>query len=270
MVVGTKLQTRGISNLEDEPYHWHSALIRWNKILHAKPTTMKNIELIALIALSWLVIRLFEKGNWSVLGLKPTTSRLKLALILFVITALCCASEFFLRMYFGKEQFALNPSINPGLALTGIWLNVESVLFEELLCRGVGLYILLKKWGQKWAIFISAIVFGLLHILDNSALSHPVQALLTFGYTFIMGLLLGYAYAKTRSLYMPFAIHFGWNLTQNFIFPAGPFGNSLFISVLQPEVTVSYLVYFMMLFFPKLSAMGFDFLILKRQNHVGN
>ena len=230
---------------------------------------MQNLELIGLIVISWLLIWWYEKGNLSVLGLAPTGKRLQSAGLLFLITALCCATGFLLRMYFVQEQFVLNPGANLALILTGIWLNFKSVLFEELLCRGVGLYVLIQKLGQKWAILISAFIFGLLHVLNPEALSHPVQGLMTLGSTFIMGLLLAYAFARSKSLYLPFAIHFGWNLTQNFIFPDGPFGNQLLISAAQPEVTVSYFVYFVMILFPKVSAIGLDYWMLTKMDGKG-
>ena len=144
---------------------------------------MKNLELIALIILSWLLIWLFEKGKLSILGLKPTANRLKILVLLFGVTALCCSIGFFMRMYFGKEVFALNPQLTTTLILTGVWRVFESVLFEELLFRGVGLYILIKKVGQKWAILISAIVFSFLHINIGG---NVVQVITTVNFTFFM------------------------------------------------------------------------------------
>lgn len=226
---------------------------------------MKNLELVALIAFSWLLIWLFEKGNLSVLGLKPTVNRFKIFVLLFVLTALCCSTGFFMRMYFAKEVFALNPNLSTSLVLTGVWRVFASVLFEELLCRGVGLYILIKKIGQKWAILTSAAVFSFLHINISSNI---VEMIATVSFTFFMGLILAYAYAKTGSLYAPFAIHFGWNLMQNFVFSEGPFGHQLFVSVLKPEVTVSYVVFFSLILLPKISAIVFNYLVFKKSQFI--
>lgn len=222
------------------------------------------VEIIGILAISWLLIWLFEKGNLSVLGLKPVKRNLVYAAVLFVTTALCCASGFLMRMYFGEEQFMLNPAFSLSLVFTGIWLNVKSVLFEELLCRGVGLYILIKKLGQKWGIVISAVIFGVLHWLNEGAFGNIIQMAAVFAFTFSMGLLLAYSYAKTFSLYLPIAIHLGWNLTQNFIFPDGPFGNQILLTRIQPEVTVSYPVYFSMLLLPKISAILTGFFVVRR------
>jgi len=226
------------------------------------------LQLIGLLAISWLLIWLFEKGNLSVLGLTPTKDRLKYFTILFVVTALCCSAGFFMRMYFAKEEFGLNPKTNISFILTGIWVTLKSVLFEELLCRGVGLYILIKKIGQRWAIIFSAIIFGLLHWLNSGVFGNGQQMLIVFAYTFTFGLVFAYAYAKSFSLYLPIAMHFGWNLTQNFIFPERLLENTLFVSVLQPIVTVSYFVYFTILLFPKICAIVIDWLIIKRHRQI--
>ena len=110
---------------------------------------MPNLELLIVIVISWILIWSFEKGNLSILGLSPTISRLKYAAILFVVTASCCSTGFFMRMYFSYEEFGLNPKTSVLFVLTGIWMTLKSVLFEELLCRGVGLYILIKKLDRN-------------------------------------------------------------------------------------------------------------------------
>lgn len=229
---------------------------------------MQNLELLVVIAVSWILIWLFEKRGLSVLGLRPTMSRLKYAGLLFLVTAACCSAGFLMRMYFAKEEFALNPKTSMSFILAGIWLTLKSVLFEELVCRGVGLYILIKKIGQKWAIVVSATIFGLLHWFLGGVFGNGLQMLIVFAYTFTFGLVLAYAYAKSFSIYLPIAMHFGWNLTQNFIFLDSGSENTVFVSVLQPIVTVSYFVFFTILLLPKISAIVIDWLIINRHRQV--
>lgn len=226
------------------------------------------VEIIGLLAISWLLIWFFEKGNLSVLGLSPTKIRLKYAAILFIITAICCSTGFIMRMLFAKEEFILNPQTDTSFMVSGIWLTLKSVLFEELLTRGVLLYILIKKIGQKWAILISAMVFAALHWNNMEILGDIKQMAIIFFWPFAFGLVFAYAYAKSFSLYLPIAMHFGWNLTQNWIFPDSASGNTLFISSFQPLITVSYLVYFTMLLLPKILAIVIDYLIIKRHKLI--
>jgi membrane protease YdiL (CAAX protease family) len=228
------------------------------------------LQLIGLFAISWLIVWLFDKHNLSVLGLMPTKDRLKLCFYLFIVTAICCSTAFVLKMYFAKEQYTINSKLTTSLIFSELWDNIRGVLTEELLCRGVVLYILIKKLGSKWAIIISSIIFGLLHWLNNGIFGNAIQMSIVFLFTFCMGLLLAFSYAKTFSILIPFAIHLGWNLTQNFIFPDKPEGNRLFILAAQPPiVTVSYLVFFVMLLVPKISAIGLDYLIVSRQKQIG-
>jgi membrane protease YdiL (CAAX protease family) len=227
------------------------------------------IGIIVQLTLSWLLVWLFEKGNLSFLGFYPTKKRLFDFVLFFLITAICCSTGFFLRMYFGKEQWGLNPSLTPNLILDAVWWNVKSVLFEELIFRGVIFYILIKKIGSLKAIVISAIAFGIYHWFSHEVIGNPTQMAMTFVITGIMGLLYAYGYAKTFSLYIPCAIHLGWNLTQGFVFSQGPIGNGIFIQVMpQPNVTVSYLVFFIILLVPMVSALLINFLILRQRNQA--
>ena len=172
-------------------------------------------------------------------------------------------------MYFAKEQYALNRNLTVNIIFSGVWETLRGVLTEELICRGVLLYILIKKVGTKWAIIITSVVFGLLHWLNNGIFGNIIQMSVIFAFTFGMGLLLAYSYAKTFSILISTAIHFAWNLTQNFIFPDRPEGNHIFILANTPPiVTVSYLIFFLLILFPKVSAIGLDYLIMKKQKQI--
>jgi len=227
------------------------------------------IGIIVQLTLSWLIVWLFEKGNLSFLGFYPTKRRILDFALFLLITAICCSTGFFSRMYFAKEQWQLNPFLSSSLILEAIWWNTKSVLFEELIFRGVIFYLLIKKIGAIKAIIISAIAFGIYHWFSFEVIGNPTQMVITFATTGIMGLLYAYGYAKTFSLYIPCAIHFGWNLTQGFIFSQGPIGNGIFVQVTpQPTVTVSYFAYFTILFFPMLSALVINFILLKKRKQV--
>ncbi len=226
------------------------------------------IGILVQLAISWLIVWLFEKGNLSVLGLFPTRKRLVDFMIFFLLTAICCASDFFLKMYFGKQQWIVNPSLSFNLLLSGTWWNIKSVLFEELIFRGVLLYILIKKLGATKAILISAIGFGIYHWFSQEAFGNIIQMAIIFTITGIMGLLYAYGYAKSFSLYIPCAIHLGWNITRSVIFSETVIGNQLLIQVKPiPEVTVSYPLFLILLIFPMASALLTNYLLLKRRKH---
>ncbi|MEO7307328.1 MAG: CPBP family intramembrane glutamic endopeptidase [Ferruginibacter sp.] len=223
------------------------------------------LGIIVQLLVSWLIIWFFEKGNLSVFGFYPTKKRLFGFALFFMVTAVCCSSDFFMRMLFAKQQWELNPKLTANLILTGIWWNVKSVLFEELIFRGVLFYILIKKLGHTKAIIISAVAFGIYHWFSHEVLGNITQMAITFVVTGIMGLVYAYAYSKTFSLYYPIAIHLGWNLTSSVVFSKSILGDQLFTQVQPvPEVEVGYFIFFCILILPMLSAILINYLILKR------
>ncbi len=77
-----------------------------------------------------------------------------------------------------------------------LMVAVAAPVLEETLFRGVILKALLKKYQPFKAILISAVAFGAFHM-------NPWQ----FLYATVLGLLLGYMYWKTKSLFYPIIIH---------------------------------------------------------------
>jgi len=230
-----------------------------------KPLTGIIVEL----AVSWLLVWLIEKRNLSVLGLTPTKKRITDFILYFIITAICCSTGFFMRMLFAQEQWEINPAISWQLILKGAWWNLTSVLYEELIFRGVVLFILIRRIGALRAIIISSIAFGIYHWFSFNQLGNYQQMAFTFFTTGIFGLLLAFAYARTASLYAPIAIHFGWNLAHGFIFSQGPIGNGVFVPVsAQPQVTVSYLTFYTIMVLPLLLTLVTNYLLLKRKPAV--
>jgi uncharacterized protein len=217
------------------------------------------------LALSWLIIWLFEKGNLSFLGLLPTKKRIADFILFLVVTAICCSTGFFMRMYFAGESWEVNPQLNAKLVFDGLWWNLKSVLFEELIFRGVIFYILIKKLGSLNAIIISSIAFGIYHWFSFGILGDTRQMIFIFLITGTIGLVYAYGYAKTFSLYIPIAIHLGWNFTHNFVFSEGNIGSGIFIQPgPQPAVTVSWFIYLVVTFFPMLSMILINFFLLKK------
>jgi uncharacterized protein len=225
------------------------------------------IELLALIALSWVIALILRSGSLvSMLGLNASKKILLVALLLFLITAVCCLSGYFFRTVLANEQFVSNGDLRLATFGKGLWETVRSVVFEELLCRGVLLYILIRKFGSGPAIIISATMFGLLHLLTIADWTNALQIALTFAFPFLLGLVLACAFARSGSIYVPFSIHLGWNIIQNFVFPDNPNVISVFVISDQPIVTVSYFAFFLIFAFPKIAAIVVNYVILKRMN----
>lgn len=227
------------------------------------------LGIIVQLLVSWLLLWLFEKRGLGALGFYPTKKRLTGFVLFVIVTGLCCSSDFIMRMVFAKQQWQLNPKLTAGLFFSGVWWNIKSVLFEEFIFRGALMYILIKRLGAVKAIIISAICFGIYHWFSFEVIGNPVQMVIVFLMTGVMGLVYAYAYSKTFSLYYPTAIHLGWNLTSSFIFSKGSIGDQLLVQVKPvPEVTVGYFIYTCITFIPLLSCWLINFFMLKRMKQA--
>jgi membrane protease YdiL (CAAX protease family) len=85
-------------------------------------------------------------------------------------------------------------------------------LAEELMFRGYPFQHLEKGIGAAGAIAVFSLLYGLLHLLNPGAGRWGVVN------TVLIGILLSIAYLRTRSLWLPWGIHFGWNATLGSIF----------------------------------------------------
>ena len=83
-----------------------------------------------------------------------------------------------------------------GIILFFINVAVLPAIFEEIICRGFILQAL-RKYGDWFAIVVSSIIFGIIHL-------NLVQA----PFAIIMGLILGYTTVKTKSLWLAIILHF--------------------------------------------------------------
>lgn len=99
-------------------------------------------------------------------------------------------------------------------ALTSAWV-------QELIFRA-GIYRITEEWlGTWWALVISALLFGLIHLTSAgatliSALAVSLEA----------GILLGAAYTLTHRLWMALGIHMAWDFANDGIYGVGVAGQT--------------------------------------------
>lgn len=188
------------------------------------------IGILIQLAISWLLLWLIAKKDLTILGLKPTTSRLKNFIFGFIISAavftLYCLTTAFLT----DNDWTINTDFSIRDFLSSTWWTINSVLFEELIFRGALLYILIQKINERTACFVSAIAFGIYHWFSFGVFGNPVQMTYVFISTGIWGLMFAFAFSKTKSLYLPTGLHLGWNLFNIVVFSQGPLGHQILIS----------------------------------------
>ena len=94
------------------------------------------------------------------------------------------------------RKIAMEQMLKGPVWIVLISVSVFAPFFEEWLCRGIILRGLLKKMKPGWAIVISALIFGLIHMNLWQAIP-----------AFIIGVVLGYVYYKTGSLKLTMLMH---------------------------------------------------------------
>ncbi len=104
----------------------------------------------------------------------------------------------------------------PSLVVRALAIAIVSSVVEELIMRGVVLRILAEGVGRWWALAVSSLVFGALHIANpNSSVTDGMILVIE------AGLLLGAAFLWTERLWLPIGLHGGWNFALAAIF-GGP------------------------------------------------
>src|ERR1700730_9917071 len=178
-------------------------ILTGNKVITA---TMATFAAAALA--NAITVRIYERGQLSAIGLgwRKTSSR-----------------EFVLGLGTGAGAACavLLPPISTGAAFFAkvpasehIWASVALVLFvllfaafgEEMLFHGYAFQLLIRRVGAFATILPAAVIFGLAHMFNENS------TWLGIGNTMLFGVLFGYAYLRTSSLWLPIGLHFGWNV----------------------------------------------------------
>jgi uncharacterized protein len=182
------------------------------------------------LTISWVLLWLLDKKDLTVLGLKPTTERLLNFLFGFIVSASVCTIYCLTTTFLTNNTWTINTDFSTRNFLSSTWWTANSVIFEELIFRGALLYLLIQKTNERTACFISAFSFGVYHWFSFGVLGNSVQMIYVFISTGIWGLMFAFAFSRTKSLYLPTGLHFGWNLFNIVVFSQGPLGHQLLLN----------------------------------------
>lgn len=214
------------------------------------------IGIIVQLIITWLLLWYFDKSGLSALGIRFTGKRISMFLGGFLLSACVCIAYNLFTTAFVGNGWAIISQFSAVQLLKSIWWVLKSVLFEELLFRGALLYIIIRQIGTVKACLVSAVCFGVYHWFAYGVFGNPVAMLYTLLLTGITGFVFAYAFAKTRSLYLPVALHFGWNFVHIIVFSNGPLKGQIFQKTNEQQATGTlslFIFLFQMLALPLLS-----------------
>ena len=105
-----------------------------------------------------------------------------------------------------------------------LWFSagLQAAFLEEVVARGI-LFRFLEEFGGSWfALALSSALFGFGHAANPNATVFSSLAI-----AIEAGVLLGGAYMLTRNLWLAVGIHFGWNVTQGYLWDVPVSGNAV-------------------------------------------
>jgi uncharacterized protein len=174
-----------------------------------------DVTITAAAAMGWLalgiyygLVRLIERREVSELSVKGMGKELGAGLLIGAGLYTACVLVLVMMGYYRVDGLNAIWFMVPAIAMA-----LSSSVLEELLFRGVLFRVVEDGLGSWIALFVSALVFGLVHLINPSAtltgaLFISVEA----------GVLLGAAYMLTRRLWLGIGFHFAWNYTQSAVF----------------------------------------------------
>jgi membrane protease YdiL (CAAX protease family) len=175
-------------------------------------------ELVTVTASVWVARRLLDRRSFTSLGLR-ISRRAVLDLgagigIAVAVMAIIFAAEAALG-WLTFTGFAWDSQPGSVVASDSLLFLAVFVLVgwsEELMSRGYHLQTLASGLNLAWGLILSSAVFGMLH------LANPHATLLSAAGIFLAGLFLGYAYIRTRQLWLSIGLHIGWNFFEGVVF----------------------------------------------------
>lgn len=170
------------------------------------------------LLLSWLLIKYFQHQNLNALGLYPTGQRLKALLLGIIIPIIYLCVLYFTISVIVSNPYRVNPQYTFKIFFAATSYVLRAVINEELIFRGAILYILLKRIGVAKSAIISGCCFGIYHWFSWGIFGQPFPMLITFLNTAILGYLWALIFMKIRSMYLPAALHFGYNIASMILF----------------------------------------------------
>jgi hypothetical protein len=165
--------------------------------------------LLAALFSNWLALRIYERRPLPDIGMywgRASAENLALGLAGGAGAAMLVLAP---PLAFGAARLvpaADMPASLGSFLFVGLMLLLGSA-GEEIVFRGYGFQLLLRSAGAWATIVPVGVLFALLHA------SNPNATRLGLVNTAGFGILFGYAFLRSRDLWLPIGLHFGWNFT---------------------------------------------------------
>jgi len=179
--------------------------------LAAQFTSALLLAAVALLAYA-VFVRLTERKWPTTIKVRPARWELPSGIVLGLGLSAASVGVIWLLAGYVIEGVA-ERSAWPSRIVQGLAIAVASSVVEEVLTRGVVLRILAEVLGRWWALAVSSLLFGALHLANPHS-----SVIVGLGLALQAGFLLGVAYLWTERLWLPIGLHGAWNFGQATVF----------------------------------------------------
>jgi len=164
-------------------------------------------DLVGNFLLLCVFIKFIDKENFKAVGFN-LSHRLKDIIVGIVLGLGIMGLAMLGLLFFSEIEIeTINYSGKDLVQILLIYIIVA--LVEETLLRGYVLKNLMYSFNKYVALFVSSLLFAVMHI------ANPNIDELSFIGLFLAGILLGISYIFTKNLWFPIALHFSWNFFQS-------------------------------------------------------
>jgi uncharacterized protein len=184
--------------------------------------------------LMFLFGRFFDKKSFLSYGFGGCTagSAVREVLVGALVAALMVSTVMLILFLSGSYKVSSLAWSND--LITYLPFLLMAAMREEVIFRGYVLQTLQKSYGSIWAIVISSLLFGFLHLLNfDSKVSLLAQLYSCLCLSIDAGLVFAVAYFVKRRLWFPFGLHVTWNIFEGPVY--GTFVSSLTLG--KPLIT---------------------------------
>lgn len=164
-------------------------------------------SLASILVAAWLMLRFIDRRPFPSLGFAPRRALRDSAIGLIIGFGMMAACIAILYLCGWAIPEAPTGFVGSVLAV-GALATIANTAMQEVLVRGYVQQTIQKEFGVLNGIIFSALLFLALHLGAIQGAILPMISL------FAAGILLGTAYVVTGNLWLPIALHFGWNFLQ--------------------------------------------------------
>jgi len=166
-----------------------------------------GLFLVALLA-NGITLRVFDRGSLADIGLGTAPASGRNFLVGLALGAGSAALLLAVPVAVGVAHFQLRPSND--FSWGGFSFYFAALLFgamgEEMLFRGYAFQTAIQRFGAYATILPVSVLFGFGHAIN------PHSTRLSVFNTILWGALLGFSFVRSRDLWLPIGLHYGWNV----------------------------------------------------------